>query len=349
MTLQRIYPNQIFGVPAPGEVPWTASFPSDGLVTPVTGLSYTVSASQFPVVVKKAIAITAAVTMTDSGTGASAAGIGFSATVTNNIAGLQKVWGFYTDVSRTITGTGNASGGEVQITTLIPSPHASGMTPYKTFLDGQTRGIGIGAGSDETVMGRSYAVDMAMMLNTNGAAFWRGLVFRFDSIMREGMTDDRTKPGNSGYAHAINLAHEQGITLFSRDPLTGGGTDQADVVRIYSTIDSAVPRHILYWTDNAMVYGEQEGTGSPLVVFDYISNAANYVGIKPGAAGQGVSIEARGTNTNVALSLVPKGVSPVFIPLANVVDYASDAAAAAGGLSIGSIYRTSNTLKIRIV
>lgn len=349
MTIQRVYPSQIVGIPAPGEVPWTASFPSDGLVNPVTGLSYTVSASAFPVVVTKGIGITTAVSMTDSGTGASAAGIGFSATVTNNIAGLQKVWGFYTDVSRTIAGSGNASGGEVQISTLIPGPHTSGMTPYKTFLDGQTRGIGVGAGSDETVMGRSYAVDMAMMLNTNGAAFWRGLVFRFDALMREGMANDRTKPGNEGYAHAINLAHDQGISLFSRDPLTGGGTDQADVVRIYSTIDSATPRHILYWTDNAMVYGEQEGTGSPLVVFDYIANAANYLALKPGAAGQGVAVEARGTNANVALSLVPKGVSPVFIPLANVIDYASDAAAAAGGLAIGSIYRTANALKIRIV
>lgn len=34
MTLQRIFPSQIIGTPAPGEVSWTASYPTDGLVNP---------------------------------------------------------------------------------------------------------------------------------------------------------------------------------------------------------------------------------------------------------------------------------------------------------------------------
>ena len=38
----------------------------------------------------------------------------------------------------------------------------------------------------------------------------------------------------------------------------------------------------------------------------------------------------------------------VAIGIVNIQDFASDAAAAAGGISIGGIYRTAGDLKVRI-
>lgn len=79
-----------------------------------------------------------------------------------------------------------------------------------------------------------------------------------------------------------------------------------------------------------------------------VANAVNCLEVYPSPTNNPAILAARGADTNVGLRLQPKGNAPVLIPIANVRDYADDAAAAGGGLAVGSIYRTGSALKIRV-
>jgi len=54
-----------------------------------------------------------------------------------------------------------------------------------------------------------------------------------------------------------------------------------------------------------------------------------------------MELRTRGANTNVSMKLVPKGAGAVQINLSNVVTYADDTAAGVGGLTAGTLYKTS--------
>lgn len=81
----------------------------------------------------------------------------------------------------------------------------------------------------------------------------------------------------------------------------------------------------------------------------HTASAVNYVALAGSSTGNAVALSAQGTDANINFSLAPKGSGICFIPLANVPNYANDAAAAAGGVPVGGIYRNSNVLQIRIV
>jgi hypothetical protein len=349
MALQSIDPRQIFGTPIPGATGWLASFASGGQVNPVAALGYLASASQLPMVLSKGIAITGAVQAIDSPTGASAANIGLAGIAVNNKAGLQKAWGAYIQADRTITGAGNATGVEVDISQQPGTSPLGGLTPYRDQVDGITRGIGVSAGSDAAVYGRSYAVDAAITTNNNGAAFWAGLVFRHNSLMREGLADDRSIPSSTGYAKAILMGHDHGLSWYSRDPVGGSGT-QAEAVRMWSTVDDPTVLWGMAFRDGGLDVHERSGTSNSLFVVDYIAAAVDFLAVKAGAAGQGVKLQARG-GANAGISIEPAGAGGVFIPLANVPAYAGDAAASAGGVSVGQLYfsTTANALTQRRV
>ena len=153
--------------------------------------------------------------------GADAIGVN-GAVVASSIGG--NAWGGYYDGARVVAGAGSVTGIEINSAQVAePSPGNAGWTeffhmgktPMKAPVVGQCVALGLGGGSDALVFGRSYASDTAIGIGNNGGAFWTGINFRFNAIMREGMTDDRSAPGLQGYARAIGLAHEQGLSWYS--------------------------------------------------------------------------------------------------------------------------------------
>lgn len=58
-------------------------------------------------------------------------------------------------------------------------------------------------------------------------------------------------------------------------------------------------------------------------------------------------LEFDGPDANHNAQIVPKGDGVVYVPLGNVPNYANDAAAAAGGVPVGGVYRNGSQLMIR--
>lgn len=319
---------------------WLQSYASTGALNPVTAWDYAEDTARVSSVSDFGIA-------------------GGFATRNNGIAGIavagfangeyptHTVWGGYFDGVRNNASGKNAFGVEIEAAQLPAAGSMGGMTPYRNYTNTMAIPAQIGSGSDETVFGRSYATEAFINCVENGAAAWTGINFRFDAIMREGMTDDTTKPENEGYARAVSMAHEQGLSWYSRDPATTGGTQQ-EAARIYSTVNSSSIRYEVVFDDGAMSVNEQESPGSSLFRVKYLSNGDAFVQVTPAALGASPSIEPGGTNADIDLTLTPKGTGSIRIPIAKVVEYADDVAAAAGGVSVGGIYRTGSNLKIRV-
>jgi hypothetical protein len=132
----------------------------------------------------------------------------------NDYTGLKKGWAAYIDAVKGAAGAGSTFTIEANIANLPGVSPRGGATPYNIRSDGQTIGLVLAAGSDAAVFGRSYAVDAAAEVIDNGAVFHTGINFR-NAIMRRGMTDDKTAAPNTGYARAIGMQYDQGISWYS--------------------------------------------------------------------------------------------------------------------------------------
>lgn len=77
------------------------------------------------------------------------------------------------------------------------------------------------------------------------------------------------------------------------------------------------------------------------------ASQVNRIGVTGGTAGNPPQIAAEGSDTNIDLTLAPKGTGKLRAPLANVPNYADDTAAAAGGVPVGGFYRNGSDLMVR--
>ena len=85
----------------------------------------------------------------------------------------------------------------------------------------------------------------------------------------------------------------------------------------------------------------QSGLGDPVEV-----NMSGSSFISASISGDGFSLGPLSTNSVLSSSFAQ--TASVAIGIVNIQDFASDAAAAAGGIPIGGIYRTAGDLKVRI-
>lgn len=278
----------------------------------ITNLDWMEDTARFSVVTSIGIAMSGAARTSGGLDALGVVGLALAST-----ANGKNAWGGYFDAVRTIAGAGSVSGIEVNAAQLpATSPGNSGITdfwrkgktPYKAPVTGEVSVLNLGGGSDAAVFGRSYAVDAAINIGNNGAAFWAGLNFRFDALMREGVTDDTTSPGNVGYARAISLATEQGISFFSRDPsgAPGSGT-QEEAVRLFANVTDAAHRASFSFADGGMTYRERSGAGHG--IFTAVYNASVTAGLRviPGYSGSpAVVIDAHSESGGDA-NLIAKG------------------------------------------
>lgn len=74
---------------------------------------------------------------------------------------------------------------------------------------------------------------------------------------------------------------------------------------------------------------------------------ANYIMLMSTISTQPVIYTCEGVDANINIRILPKGTGNVVIDVPNVPAFADDAAAAAGGVVVGGVYRTASALKIR--
>jgi hypothetical protein len=117
-----------------------------------------------------------------------------------------------------------------------------------------------------------------------------------------------------------------------------------------------------YRTDGALAdvafKGRAKGAGNAELGNEVLLNALQLIAatgavngliVRASATGTAVRFEAFGADSSVSLLLAPKGSAGYIItPVANVPNFADDAAAATGGVPIGGHYRTASVLKIRV-
>ncbi len=108
---------------------------------------------------------------------------------------------------------------------------------------------------------------------------------------------------------------------------------------------SLTNRHIkdtyqnLLTTENDLL---QSGLGDPVEV-----NMSGSSFISASLSGDGFSLGTGSNNTVLSSSFAQ--TSSIAMGISNIQNFADDTAAAAGGVSIGGIYRTVGDLKVRIV
>lgn len=126
----------------------------------------------------------------------------------------------------------------------------------------------------------------------------------------------------------------------------GNSTGNAPVLRSKGTDTNVALLISSQGASNVSVYTNSVGNK----VFDFVNVASsvNYISCAGAATGGSVTLAAQGTDADVGFNISPKGTATVRIPIANVPDYANDAAAAAGGVPVGGIYRNASALQIRV-
>lgn len=322
---------------------WLQSFTSSGSVNPVVGWDYFEDVARVSVVSNFGIALSG-VSRTLGGT---LDAIGVVASALGDAATSNTIWGAYIDAARTGSSTGNVHGAEINAASVGSAQTRGAATPYDDFSSGfMVVGLAIAAGSDAAVFGASWPISALIEFRNNGASAYTGINFRNNVLLREGTTPAAGAVGSAGYGRAVAMAWQHGLSWYSKDATAGVNGES---VRIYSSVESSAVRHELVFSDGSVSFDEKESPGSSLFRVNYIGNAANYIAVTPSATGSGPTLSVAGIDANITLTLAPKGTGWVaFDDIANVREYADDAAAAAGGLNVGAIYRTGSALKVRV-
>jgi hypothetical protein len=83
-----------------------------------------------------------------------------------------------------------------------------------------------------------------------------------------------------------------------------------------------------------------------------MSNGSSVNFLKVVASPTGLStqlaVDTTSSDANVNIQLSPKGSGTIVFPIANIQNFANDAAAASGGIPIGGIYRNGSVVQIRV-
>lgn len=338
---------------------WLQSFPSPGATNPVTGWGYIETQARVSSVSFTGIAVSGAARTGDGSDGSTLQSIGVLGASLNDAPTSRKAWGGYFDGVSAHPDAAVTHGVEIDAARVGSVSAFGGMTPYKSYPPkdgpGFTTVLTLAAGSDAAaVYGRTYAVDAFINIQGNGGAAHTGINFRFNGLLRDGMADDRTEPANvAGYARAIALPYDYGFSWYSRDSAGAPGDgNQAEVVRLYSSVTDAAVRWRQVFSNQSWDINEASGPGNSLFRVEYNPTAQNFVTVHAGSAGEWARIRAVGVDANVTLRLEPQGSGRISIPVAAVPSYADQAAARADSvLGVGALYRVtgSDALHIKTV
>lgn len=284
---------------------WAQSFPLGART--ITAWDYYEDLAQLSVVTSKGMGVSS-LARTGGGLDAFAGMFGL-----RNDAVGKKGWVFYCDALRANEAAGNTALSEMNV---INYPGVSPRTspgPYDELPDGMVGGHAVAAGGDASVFGRTYSVDWFMEFRNNGAASKAGLIFRHNSLMRENTPDDTTIPtSDQGFAKAISLGYQQGLSFWSRDPEgTPGSGTQREVARFMSSVTDPSVRLRFEFTNSGFVFGEYSGAAYNSFAVTCVPDTVSGLRVNGAVLGQNPSLECIGVSDNYDLVFHPKGAGKV--------------------------------------
>lgn len=131
------------------------------------------------------------------------------------------------------------------------------------------------------------------------------------------------------------------VNFFRAIPTAAGSGPTHDAVGTDTNIDHVVR------AKGTGSFKATSSNGATYFVAQAPAASVNFPQVVGSIAGAAVEYKALGADANINLQLSPKGSGAVVIPIASVLNYADDTAAATGGVPVGGIYRTASALKIR--
>ena len=228
----------------------------------------------------------------------------------------------YSEIWRTADAAGPGIGHEIDPINL------GAYVPITPYQQSETMHVALQLANGGEIAGVNDA-SAAINVRNNGAKFGGALIVGHDAV--------RGSDGATGTGHAIQLATRHQISWYdAAGNLTSG---------IFGGVTSPSFLTRLAFIDLGAVF--LGPTNNLIAEFPPVFNVANYPSFQAAGAGGAVQIEAKGSDPNISVRILPKGSGTVQIAGA-LRDYADDAAAAAGGIPVEGLYRTGNAVKIRI-
>jgi hypothetical protein len=258
--------------------------------------------------------------------GQTPAAIGVSGFVINDGDIEKPAWAMYSDIQHEPVG-GLAQSYGIEIAAKNKGPDYT-SNPYQ--LTWGVYGIWLAGGGHAAYGGApTNPSNTAIAVLKNDHTWNKGIVFSADALTG-------TNGNDSGAATAIEMAKNHQIRWSKPDGTPGA------VIR--SGVASANKSLTLLFLDDQVKFGGPSLAG----LFDLIhaTGAVNSLEVRNAITGQAPSITARGSDSNVNLTMTPKGTGALVVN--GVREFSDDATAATGGVPVGGVYRTGSALKIRV-
>lgn len=240
----------------------------------------------------------------------------FAVAVNNNATFGTNVWAFYGEAYKQSSTVGSVYGMELDVWTAVAS---IAPTPLQ---QGNVIGIQLAVGA-QVAGGQDGSAGIQFAANPNK---WKtGINFLSTSL-------------TSGLAIALfsQVSNPHTILWTNAGGFTAGKIYANNTLSTFNTISFENGGLTIRATDNAIVAQFAPSSGG--VNYAYFPNAATTTP---------VVLQAAGTDTNISIQALPKGTGAFMI--AGMGNFANDAAAAAGGVPIGGLYRITNAVQIRLV
>lgn len=257
-------------------------------------------------------------------TSAGTTGIGGFSCVFNNHASLAtKVYGHYIEAHRTTAAPADTYGLEIDTRTLKAT-----LQPTPRQL-GDVACLQLASGAEWPASGQ-FDASCAIQLAPNPMKFKVGINVMHDALVDIG-----------GGVTEVMAMNRYGLLSWhdSTGARSGFVTSSATTAAGGVTVDLA---------QNQVSFSTLAGTLN--FAFVTAPTAVNRLEFYSATTGNAVRVLAGGTDTNINLSLEPKGGGSIVTPIASVRDAADDAAAAALSppVPVGGRYRTGSVMKIRV-
>ena len=266
-----------------------------------TGIyDYLESTASFSALADYGIAISGLARSSQGGGTLGEAHIGVSAMTYNDfVGGSSGTWGFYSTNVRLSTATGPTQGMEIDVANLgavqqiFPS-----QLPYTNL----TVALWLATGGEITEVAGNTAgsVSAAIGIVRNDAQnrttcnFEKGIVF--DSRALEGTT------GTSGAGIAIAFSSCHYMNWYN--------TSNSLTSSIGSEVQTAANGQRMAFTDSGVLFTDIVGNSNQFQIYT-TANAANRLAVAASVSGSTPSISAVGSDTNIDVSLFPKGTGLV--------------------------------------
>jgi hypothetical protein len=221
--------------------------------------------------------------------------IGLVATALADSPNARGGWGIYSETLVGPKSKAGATGVEFNTVNMSSLGDAGDILPYGTGTRGMSV-LNLAAGGDRSVHGETQTISAFTTYRGNGATAKAGIVFKSNALERLGKAD-------TSFGRAMTFPQAYGLSWY-------GGGDQAEVLRLYSSISKASQAQAMTFSDDGVRLVRGLGESTAFYV-PFVPDSTNFVQLSPSAGGQPVEVAARGNEANIDLVLSAKGTGVI--------------------------------------